>query len=269
MNKLESAVSILQESKIDIDLAEALKKLGVTEDTDLKYLTWEDLEKLGIPLVKARKIVDIFRSDQKPKTSLAAIVKEVKPASLRTLLDVYDPLNPGRTHDRLKALVKNNPCIVFTDNGSVDVESSFFFCQEAANHGVQFESAVVGGKTRKLYKIGERPASKRHRNPAFPSYCLLGDGTCHVTGLGWSSVSDDIKKLILIAASNGEFVSTPNNAVDLISQIVSGKFGFDELSIRYPKAAVELEQTGGPSLTVLTSNGSKPSSTNIKQNPFS
>ncbi|NJO65393.1 MAG: hypothetical protein HC836_47060 [Richelia sp. RM2_1_2] len=111
----------------------------------------------------ARRVAEIFRGKKDNETtsqllSQIEIVSEeekVRKMSLKELLSNYNPKeNDNFIYERLKKLSNGKPCIIFNDDGSVNVEeSSKVF--EAIKGGFAIDTLVVNNKPRRVFPLGE------------------------------------------------------------------------------------------------------------------
>ena len=259
--------------------------LGATDDDSLRLISWEDIQKLGLPLLKAKQLVALFRSAASEAgtntlvdTQSQIYVTERKAAqmSVAELLTAYDPREANHVAARLKTLSSGRPCIVFDSDGKVLVDASAAIIAELREDGDLPDRPyyVQGGVPRQILAVGQRPARAADVNPLFPDERLRPDGTCSHTNLGWNAIGKDQRIIVYLAVSKTHEISKIDNDVAYrLMEILTSDYIDAKLAQCCPKAVMEfnrLKETGNlPSLRVTAGGPNVPDGKVVKQDPFS
>ncbi len=244
-----------------IKVVGALLNAGGTSDAALRACSFEDLEGIGLPKFLARQVARMFREG----TEDGAEVVTPKRASAMTskqLLAVYDVRDADNAvGKRLAEIAKGKRCIVFTDDGGVDVEASAKLIDEI--RGGDGEREHYGNPPRQTYRVGERPVELADENPTRRGHALRRDGTCDQTNRSWDGVSHDVRVFIYLAVHDtGE---TKVGSLDDRHRLMDLAIADDALTVlrgRYAKTSVrfdELKRLGDlPKLKVPRGAGGAP-----------
>jgi hypothetical protein len=212
---------------------------------------------MGLPKLLAKRIAQVFRGkngDAKKRHVLSNA--RVEAMSIEELLVAYDPSDPDNlVGSRLKKVSKEKRCIVFKDDGSVNVEASAKLVKEVKEGFPEQETVTVDGGPRKTYRVGQRPGRYADENPLYPDRVLRPDGTCDQTGRSWEGVSTEIRQIVYLAVTKtGEItISNVGNAHDILD-IVMSQGAEEKIKGRFREAVIrfgELKNKGElPSLKI-------------------
>lgn len=247
-----SAVDQLDAEKV----IAGLKKVGGTSDFALKACSFEDLQAIGLPKLMARQVARMFREEgdegDKPEVVTQKRAAGMTPKQLLAAHDVRDADNA--VGKRLAEFAKGKRCIVFGDDGAVDVESSAKLLLEIRDG--ESERDHYGSPPRQTYRIGERPVELADENPLLRGRALRRDGSaCDQTGRSWEGVPYEVRALLYLAVhETGEAQAASNDQRnDLIERAIAPN-ALEKLRGRYPRASVrfdELQRLGNlPNLKV-------------------
>lgn len=277
--KLEAARTIIEqlnqktEKKIEFDkFVTELKNIGGVTDEALNLISWEDLMKhASLPLLTAKQVSDCFRKKE-PKAPKALSEKKVQVLPAKDLLANYSPLENNPVTERLLALSRGLPCIVFSDSGSVNVDASHQ-CLDDIIMGHEPRTIYVGvdGIPQKVFKVGDRPDTCVKENPLIPGSALRGsDEQCSRTFRSWAKVPHKVRVLLRLALDTRELVIDQVGRIHDTLDLLLNKTELDAVqtvSQRFPRAALayrEKETAGSLPALKLTRN----SSNSPKQDPF-
>jgi hypothetical protein len=262
--------------KVDFDaFLSNLQRFGGTSEEVLRAVTWEDLEKCGAPVILARRLAFVFREQGDSDSGKSSWVSDRKAAEMpiKELLERYNPREVSNPiANRLKALSKNQACIVFTEEVSVNVECSARLLKDLQDGMPPVPIVYFNDLPCKVYKIGECPDRFFDENPVYKGQALRSGETCGESGVSWKGVSTEIKQLIFIAANitNEIKVDVPADVVDLMEIVSKASGNYAKLAKRYPKAALELDsmkKAGNPPILKITC-GSGNAKDQKNNNPF-
>ena len=252
----------------------ALQEQGGTTEEAIKSCSYEDLQKMGLPVLIAKQAAKQFRSDENGKEQTVAYVSEKKAQQLtpKELLERFDPKDPDSTvAKRLKSLSRSKPFIVFND-GSVNVPVSTQLLQEIRDDFPPRENFVdENNEVYEIYAIGQKPNAYASKNPLFSRRILRPDGTCDQTNRSWEGISDEIRQVVYLAVrETSELpVKTIADAHDILDLIMNRP---DDLSTRTQKARLllkKLKETGNaPSLKVALKPSTKSGAGPERNDPF-
>lgn len=256
MSKIDSLVAYLEKHNEGLagSKAEPLKveqivanlaAIGGASDEVLRdSCKYEDLEECGVPRLLARHIVEsIFREKKGPEAPpLAGALSTTKIKSLphTDLLAAYIPGDDGKITKRLKEISKGLRCIVFTDDGLVDVTTSMGILDAIKIGHAERKTVQVEGRIREIYAVGQLPDRYVDENPMYPGRPLFPGETCDQTNRSWAGVGLEARQLIyLIRKSEGK-PSSMADVVMLQELAVAGKIA--EISALYPHIALKLDE---------------------------
>lgn len=216
-----------------------LQEAGGTTDEGLKCCTWEDLEKFGLPTLIAKQVASVFRTKEDTRRS---IVTEARAQNLssRELLDLYDPRNfDNFVGKRLTEIAKNNPCLVYNEDGTVNTEVSVKLLEEIRDGYPPRDIVLVDERPYKVYQVGQRPDQFAFENPLYPGTLLRPDETCTSTNRSWSGVSDEIRALVYLATKDTKEIRvTSIDTAHSVLDFALNKDADKKLRSRYPKASL-------------------------------
>ena len=228
--KISSARKIIESHNENIDkelqvnfegFLKSLQKEGGTSEDAIAQCSWEMLQKLGIPILIAKQIGKIFRgkSDGKSKSVYVSSRK----ASCMTAIELLERYNPkdieNAIGDRLKKISRNMCCIVFNDNGSINLDKSAEIIGDIQNDLPEIDKTLVEGSPKQVFKIGQRADNYADENPLYPGRALRSDLSCDQTGRSWAGVPLIVRQLLYIAVNEtGELsinsIDDAHNALD-------------------------------------------------------
>lgn len=205
------------------DFMTKLRKMGGTYDAALSAISWEDLEKCGLPRIMSRQVSGIFRKanggDGKPSVYVSE--KKAQAMSIKELFERYDSRDiENAVGKRLKGLAKKQPCVVFKGDESVNVDESTKCLQAIRDNYPPVTSVIVDGKPHNVYKIGERIDNYAEENPLYDGRPLRPGGVCDQTNRSWEGVPLNVRQLLYLAIMETEELSiesldNAHNALDL------------------------------------------------------
>lgn len=231
------------DDRLDADkVIAALKKAGGTSDFALKACSFEDLQGVGLPKLMARQVARMFREEtdegDKPGLVTAKRAAGMTPKQLLAVYDVRDADNA--VGKRLAELAKGKRCIVFTDDGAVDVEASAKLLGEIRDGDTERE--FCGNPPRKTYRIGERPVELADEDPTRRGHALRGGNECGQTGRSWEGVSHEVRAFIYIAVHDtGEAKVNSMDDRHHVIDLAIEEDALAKLRTRYPATSVRFD----------------------------
>jgi len=247
-----------------------IKASGGTTDDRLKAFSYEDiLECLPShnnvkPRIIAKELAKIFRGKEDVLLTESADKRPLNPRrveqfSPRELVNVFDPEDvDGSVGQRLKAMSKGQPFVVFETGRKVDIASTLALLLEVKAGYDGRKDYEVAGQIKKVYRLGELPDNFADENPLYPNRPLRPDGTCDQTGRSWDGVSLEVRQLLRLALTKESVVLDIDKANDLIDIAISedaetkvrkryrkASVAFDEQPDERPKLKVSLASRGG------------------------
>lgn len=285
-DKVAKAQSLIEkfnegvEDSLKINFENFLKNLkeagGATEEI-LSLCSYEDIQDFGgvvkIPRLLAKQIAKIFREKKKVEEPVTKYVSDKKAAQLspKELLERYDPLDhKNPVGKRLHALSEGQPCLVFANSNTINVEVSLECLNEIREGLSPRTTAIVDSVPQKVYKVGSRPASLLDENPLVPGEPLRGaKQLCDKTHRSWKGIGHEIRVLLYLARERTRelIISYPAQIHDVLA-LVEGKDADAQKTTvyqRFPQAAMLYKQLGeeGKLPTLKIRPGSKQN-----QDPF-
>jgi hypothetical protein len=240
------------------DFFQKLRLAGGTTLEALQECSWEDLQECGLPKFVAKRVAKIFREREQDKKRPTVITeRRAQGMAVAELLEHYDPRDPDNpVGKRLSTLSNGGRCIVFNDNGTVNVEPSTTLVDELRDKFPERETMVVDERPRQTFRIGERPDMTADENPLYPGRMLRPDGTCDQTNRSWAGVPFDVRVLVhLTVKETREVVVNQLNDAHTVMDMVFGDDAESKIRQRYSQASVmfdALKQGGGlPSLKLM------------------
>jgi hypothetical protein len=177
-------------------------------------------------------------------SDIATMIKQLKPIGQWSdieLVSIYEKNCPMQVEEELSKRAKDRPCIIFNDDGKVNVETSLILLREARNCPTP-STYLVDKKIYQVYKVGEFPMNVMYECPIH-SDVLLVNGYCEQCGTRWDldSDSDLIKqdtfdKYVFLRLLSETTRIDPIGLKMLISQ------SFDELTSLYPKILLKYNE---------------------------
>jgi hypothetical protein len=248
--KIESARKVIDEhnGNVDkedqIDFAEFTKKLrkdGGSSDEALKAVSWEDLQKCGLPSIMARRLTYLFRKDGDGESGKSTYISEKKVLGLsyKELVERYNPKDvKNPVGKRLRDLSDGKKFVVFDDNNKVIVDATVHLLEDIINGMPEILTAFIGGRPLPIYSIGERPDFYVEENPIYPDRPLRSNETCDQTGRSWQGVATDVRQLLYMAINTCELeIITVSDAHDILDKVLSKDSSIDSFRARYPEAS--------------------------------
>jgi hypothetical protein len=273
---IESHNSTVEEKlKIDFDkFLSKLQEFGGTSEDVLQAVTWEDLEKCGIPVILARRLAFVFRGQGSGDSGKSSWVSEKKAGemSIRELVERYDP-NESDTNvsKRLKHLSKGKKCVVFDSEGRLSIEKTAEVLQDLKDGLPELDRTEVEGHPVEIYYIGDRPNVYFDENPLYPGRPLRRN-ICDQTHMSWEGIDLSIRQFVRIAIEQKELeVDRIVDAINFINFVDSNrdKDVLKQLRKRYPKASILFDKLSKENrLPLLKINSGETTSSAKKNNPF-
>jgi len=272
--------NVVKEKQVDFDkfLAKLQDMGGTTEDA-LKHCSWEDLESCGLPRFLARQVTqDVFRKadptvSQSSMGTVYVTDKKAVTMTVKQLLEAYNPFDSkNAVGKRLNDLSGGKRCIVFAQDGKVNVEESEKLVLDLGKNFPELNHVPVNGRPYQVYKIGEMPDTYADENPLYPNRPLRSNGFCDQTGRSWEGVPEIVRQLLYIAVTTTRELKI--DMLDIAHTAIDKAVSTDAEKIirsRYPLASLkydELSKIGKlPVLKVKMGQLRKPSDTR-PNNPF-
>jgi hypothetical protein len=266
--------NIDKELQINFDeFLKSLQKEGGTSEASLAQCSWEMLQKLSLPILIAKQVGKIFRGKSSGENK-SVYVSERKASCMspKELLERYNPKDvENAIGERLQKISRGNRCIVFNDDGSVNVDKSAELISDIQDDLPELTKTLVGGVPKQVFKVGERTDNYADENPIYPGRVLRSGGTCDQTGRSWDGVSLVVRQLLNIAVNEtGELsiksLDDAHNALDKAVMTDAEKV----IRSRYQEASIYFDEclkTGElPVLKVAL--GSKSSGNGRREDPF-
>lgn len=253
--KIESARKVIDEhnGNVDkedqIDFAEFTKKLrkdGGSSDEALKAVSWEDLQKCGLPSIMARRLTYLFRKDGDGEGGKSTYISEKKVLGLshKELVERYNPKDvKNPVGKRLRDLSDGKKCVVFNDDSKVNVEETVKLLEDIINGLPEVATAFVCNRPFPVYSIGERSDFYVEENPIYPERPLRSNETCDQTGRSWQGVATDIRQLLYMAINTCELeIVTVSDAHDILDRVLSKDSDLNYFRARYPEASKSFDE---------------------------
>jgi hypothetical protein len=216
--KLDSAIALIEEhnskSSVKVNVIEFKEKLitlgGTTEDL-LKEMKFEDIGDNNVPVLLARRIARIFRTDISKDEDIddgsgrVVSLKKADQMTYRDLLGNYNPADPeSYVGKRLKRLSQGQPFIVYDNTGKVIVEQSFDLLTDVINGRPGIDTIMLSDIPWAVYRVGERPNHYFDENPLIPGSPLRSGETCEETKESWKDIELEVRQLLRLAVLSGE-----------------------------------------------------------------
>ena len=218
------------------------------QEEDLSELTWENIESAGVPMIRAKRIARIFRiSEATPTTSEKFIIKDDNPFTLAMKclpLELLDHFNPVYHTDpfglKLKEVSDGQRFLVYNNEGKLNKEKSKENLQELLDGYPERPHSVVDGEIRQVYAVGDHPNRFADEHPLYGTP-LRPDGTSINKNIKWTSLEENCRQLLHIAANITNEVNTNENMeLDVFDRVKDSSF--EEIGQRYPRAALKYQE---------------------------
>ncbi len=239
------------------DILKKLRGLGGISLHTLQNCTWEDLNQhCGVPLILARSMVKLFRAREEPQPASAGQLsdiklKRVKDRSTNELFQHYTPQKDGNSAvaDELNKRAGGRRCVVFNDDGSVNVDHSAMILRNLIGGGPESDITICESRPFKVYHIGVSPNQYVDINPFFPDLVLVND-VCTRSNRSLAKLVPECRELIYIAVTQTHELELKPNSYEQIHTIldfvdfeavkVDGSNSLARLQARFPRATVHL-----------------------------
>lgn len=165
--------------------------------------------------------------------SVNDIIKTIRPIgqwSDLELLEGYGKDSHIDIEQTLKSRSKDRNCIVFFEDGTVDIENSLYMLRKA-RYQMTSSTFMFNGIMKQLYKVGEFPLDVLYECPIH-SNVLLIDGYCEECGL-----SHDTQNTLRLSFLRLTRTMSPNTEPRLYRDM-----NFDTLCKEFPKIFIEFKQ---------------------------
>ncbi|KKM15058.1 hypothetical protein LCGC14_1699890 [marine sediment metagenome] len=231
--KIKSARQIIEthnenaEEKIVFeDFKNKLQDLGGTSEDALAVCSYEDLEKCGLPRIMARQIARIFRAENGDGSNKSTYISYKKAGMMtpKELLERYNPQDvKNAVGKRLEELSGKKRCIVFKEDGSVDVKESEKLLKAIMSNFEEIDKTTTeDGRVVQIYKVGERTNFYVDMNPLYGD-ALRPGFICSHTSRSWEKISLIVRQLIYIANHHTQEIKISNvddvhNVIDMASK---------------------------------------------------
>ena len=250
--KISSAQRVIEQHNANADtqidfqkFTKKLMELGGSSDEALMAASWEDLQDCGLPKIMARRLTYLFRQNSDEENGKSTYISEKKVAGLsyKELLERYNPKDiKNPVGKRLKDLSDGKKCVVFYDNGKVNVEETVKLLEDILNGLEEVGIAFVNNRPFPVYSIGERPDFYVEENPIYQGRPLRFNETCDQTGRSWSGVVTEIRQFLWMAVDLGELViGTVADAHSILDRVLSKDCSLDSLRAKYPQTSVKFD----------------------------
>lgn len=247
-----------ENQKIDIDgFFKKLTEAGGTTEDGLAAAPWEALKGMGLPELLARQVANsVFRKEAGNSSSSRYVSdKHAHRLTPPELVELYDPRDSDSSiTKRLREISKDQPFVVFNDDGTVNKKATLQLLQELRDGLPPREKYVLDGLPVEIYKVGQRVDNFAEVNPLFPND-VLRSGECININKSWASVPLATRQLVYLARKTGEIaVNSLKDAINVHADAVTDN-GFKAIAAYSPKAALEFKRlsdlgTGLPPMKV-------------------
>jgi len=201
ISKLEKAFDVLKPLAVFGSFAEfqsVMSKIGGTDDESLRLASFEDLEGIGVPKLKAKQIANIFRakdtaSDADEQDAALMIHKPISDWPVELLLKKANPNKPYSSEMiELKKRFGDKSVIAFNDDDTFNLDVTLKVI-ERIQEGFTIDLAMYANK--RIYKVGEGPWRIKDACPLHPDIPLI-DGRCHKCQQTWSKLSKTLRRVV-------------------------------------------------------------------------
>lgn len=253
--RLQTAAEILDpyfsKANVNVDsksfITQTLESMGI-DDTKigietLNISTLEDfeaalgsvVEKLPQPRLRlAWNTIKEAKEESKFQevSSLSSLIQTIKPVGQWTdleLLEKYGKDCPSEIEDILRRRCKERHCIIFFEDGSVDVENSLYMFRKARFQETP-STIMIKDQMRQVYKVGEFPLDVLFECPIHKNV-LLVDGYCEECGVTFDTQNSE--KLALLRLIREGTTTDP---------IIYKSMDFGQLSKEFPKIMIKFRE---------------------------
>lgn len=165
--------------------------------------------------------------------NISELLKTLKPVggySDIELLEAYGKDSLPEVEEVLKKRCKDRPCIVFLEDGKIDVENSLYMLRKARYQETP-STFIIRGEMKQIYKVGEFPLDVLFECPIHNNV-LLVDGYCEECGTTYDTKDVDRLTFLRLIKEN-----IPTETPRLYRELK-----FDELSQTFPKIFLKFKQ---------------------------
>jgi hypothetical protein len=256
--------TICEGCKVDFEKFQAgLTKLGATEADDLKFVTWEQLQKLGLPEVKARRLAALYRQDGDAGKKAAArddleskflSAKKAAQATDDVLVKHYDPRRHTPVWDELKKRSGDRPFVVFDEQGGLHTKGTLECLQRLIDGHDPVDFYRGGELPLPVYKVGQRPPEVADEHPLHRGEALYKGkdrrGRDWVTGIGL-----EVKQLLHLAVHDtGELQIRDNRDETQLHKLARSDDALEQVREMCPEATMllrkQIDEGNAPRLKV-------------------
>lgn len=210
-----------------------------------------DEGKFALPSVRGLMKHVLAKTDESSESSeptggvLKAIVdtlnanKPIGQYKTRELLENYNADSPQEIWTELEKRAKNQNCMVFNKDGSLNVNVSLDILQ-TIRKGQSFGSVYNDGeKTYRVYPVGVFPEDAVLCCPITSK--ILNNGYCSDLGISWKGVDEDCMVFIRVVRDNREGVFSNGrdyNVFAVKTVLKTAKEGLESLREEFPEEAL-------------------------------
>lgn len=165
--------------------------------------------------------------------NISELLKTLKPVggySDIELLEAYSKDSLSEVEDVLRKRCKDRPCIIFLEDGKVDVENSLYMLRKA-RHQETPSTFLIRGEMKQIYKVGEFPLDVFFECPIHNNVLLI-DGYCEECGTTYDTKDVDRLAFLRLVKDN-----IPTETPRLYRELK-----FDTLSQTFPKIFLKFKQ---------------------------
>ena len=241
--KINKSLEIIgvDDSDIGIKILEA--ETTTFEDFENAFYDGADVKKSKVVVLMSRNVIPVPRlkaawevlkgndpfekkswdiKENDDKNSLYATLRPIGQWPDNELLEQYNDHCSADVEDQLKKRSNGRPCIVFNEDGSVNVEDSLYMLRKARQHEMP-DKFKIREELKLLYRIGEFPKTVFFECPVHRNTLLI-DGYCDECGQTWD-VNDHKKNAFIRILMQEE--------TDIDFRLYR-KMKFDELKEEFP-----------------------------------
>jgi len=189
----------------------------------------------SIPIPRLKLAWNILKPSKKEEPSQVnnVIQQFNKPVGQWSDLEVLEAYNkdcPIVIEEELKKRSKDNFCIIFNDDETVDVENSLYLLRKAKRQ-ITPSTFSIRGEIKKVYRISEFPMSAFYECPIHKDVLLM-DGYCEECATKWDMTDTDritFLRLITEMEPSSDYRSYK-------------KLSFEELKEEFPKVFLKFKE---------------------------
>lgn len=240
----------------DTYLKSILESMGI-DNTDVGLETLgaaslDDFEKaferlnLDIPLPRLKLCWSVFKDSNKEKQetststgnlNVSTLIETLRPIgqwSDLELLEKYGKNCPLEIEEELKKRCKGRNCIVFFEDGTIDVENSLYVFRKARYQETP-STFMFQNQLKQVFKIGEYPLDILFECPVHKNVLLI-DGYCEECCVTWDTKNTERLAFIRLIK---ESITTDHL---LGGQVLNVSMNMDELKKVFPKVYLKFIQ---------------------------